>query len=76
MSGCCDNNTFDGSSPAYRRALWVVIAINAVMFIVEMSAGMMSGSQALKADALDFAGDTATYSLSLLVIGASLRTRA
>jgi Co/Zn/Cd efflux system component len=53
-----------------------VIAINAVMFFVEMSAGLMSGSQALKADALDFAGDTATYGLSLFVIGASLKTRA
>lgn len=76
MSGCCEDKSFDGSSPAYRRALWAVIAINAVMFFVEMSAGMMSGSQALKADALDFAGDTATYTLSLLVIGASLKTRA
>jgi Co/Zn/Cd efflux system component len=53
-----------------------VIAINAVMFFVEMSAGLVSGSQALKADALDFAGDTATYGLSLFVIGASLKTRA
>jgi len=35
-----------------------------------------SGSQALKADALDFAGDAATYALSLAVIGASVRTRA
>lgn len=76
MSGCCENQSFDGSSPAYRRALWAVIAINAIMFVVEMSAGVMSGSQALKADALDFAGDTATYGLSLLVIGASLKTRA
>ncbi|WOR14393.1 cation transporter [Hyphomonas sp. FCG-A18] len=46
------------------------------MFIVEMTAGLMSGSQALKADALDFGGDTATYALSLMVIGASVRTRA
>lgn len=76
MSGCCENKTFDGASPAYRRALLAVIAINAVMFVVEMSAGMISGSQALKADALDFAGDTATYALSLMVIGASVRTRA
>lgn len=76
MSGCCEDKRFDGVSPAYRRALLAVIAINAVMFIVEMTAGMMSGSQALKADALDFAGDTATYALSLFVIGASLRTRA
>jgi len=76
MSDCCENNAFDGASPAYRRALIAVIAINAIMFVVEMTAGMLSGSQALKADALDFAGDTATYGLSLFVIGASLQTRA
>jgi len=40
-----------------------------------MSAGQMSGSQALKADALDFLGDALTYGISLAVIGASLRTR-
>ena len=76
MSGCCENKSFDGTSPAYRWALVAVIAINAVMFVIEMSAGVSSGSQALKADALDFAGDTATYALSLMVIGASVRTRA
>ncbi|MCL4138587.1 UNVERIFIED_CONTAM: hypothetical protein GTU68_019017 [Idotea baltica] len=46
------------------------------MFVIEMLAGISSGSQALKADALDFAGDTATYTLSLFVIGMSLRVRA
>jgi Co/Zn/Cd efflux system component len=76
MSDCCDSNAFDGASPAYRRALIAVIAINGIMFFVEMGAGVLSGSQALKADALDFAGDTATYALSLFVIGASLQTRA
>lgn len=76
MSACCENRSFDGVSSAYRRALLAVITINAIMFFVEMSAGVMSGSQALKADALDFAGDTATYTLSLMVIGASLNTRA
>ena len=75
MSGCCEENVFDGGSPAYKRALITVIAINATMFLVEMWAGMTSGSQALKADALDFAGDAATYGLSLAVIGASVRTR-
>ncbi len=53
----------------------MVIAINAVMFAVEMAAGQMAGSQALKADALDFFADAATYGISLAVIGASLRTR-
>lgn len=76
MAGHSHDHSFDGTSSAYKRALIAVIAINGVMFFVEMSAGMMSGSQALKADALDFAGDTATYALSLFVIGAALRTRA
>jgi Co/Zn/Cd efflux system component len=53
-----------------------VIAINAIMFLVEMSAGMLSGSQALKADALDFLGDTTTYAISLFVIGMPLIWRA
>ena len=56
--------------------LWTVIAINGAMFLTEMTAGSLAGSQALKADALDFLADTVTYGLSLAVIGASLRTRA
>ncbi len=79
MSAGCQQNhtaTFDGTSPAYRRALWAVIAINAIMFVVEISAGAFAGSQALKADALDFLGDSLTYGLSLAVIGMPLATRA
>lgn len=76
MSGCCDDKVFEGMSDGYKRALLAVILINAVMFFVEFTAGVRSGSQALLADALDFAGDSATYTISLLVIGASLRTRA
>lgn len=34
MSGCCEDKTFEGVSPAYKRALMAVIAINAVMFFV------------------------------------------
>ena len=67
---------FDGVDPHYKKVLWRVIAINGLMFLVEMAAGQLAGSQALKADALDFLGDTVTYGLSLAVIGASLRTRA
>ena len=76
MSDCCGPKTFDGASSAYKRVLLAVIAINAVMFAVEMSAGFAAQSQALKADALDFAGDTASYAISLAVIGSSLRVRA
>lgn len=73
--GCSGNPKFDGVDPAYKRILWAVIAINAVMFTVEMAAGRLAGSQALQADALDFLGDSLTYGLSLAVIGMSLKTR-
>ncbi len=67
---------FDGVDPRYKRVLWTVIALNGIMFAVEMVMGHLAGSQALQADALDFLGDTVTYGLSLAVIGASLRARA
>ncbi len=74
--GCCGSEAkFDGASAAFRRALWAVIAINGAMFVVEISAGAFAGSKALQADALDFLGDTATYALSLYVIGMSIRAR-
>lgn len=63
-------------SDAYRRALGIVIVINAAMFCIEMTAGVLAGSQALKADALDFLADTLTYAMSLAVIGRPLRVRA
>lgn len=73
--GCQGNPRFDGLDPRYRRVLWLVIAINAAMFIIEMAAGHLAGSQALQADALDFLGDTLTYGMSLAVIGMPLIVR-
>ena len=76
-TGCCgDGVKFDGLSAAYKRALWAVIAINGTMFLVELGAGIFAGSQALTADALDFLGDTATYAITLFVIGMPLVWRA
>jgi cation diffusion facilitator family transporter len=74
---CCEPAVaFEGLSADYKRRLWLVIAINAAMFAVEMGAGALAGSRALQADALDFFGDAATYGISLAVIGAPLRVRA
>jgi Co/Zn/Cd efflux system component len=67
---------FQGLTRDYKARLWAVIALNASMFAVEMGGGVMAGSQALQADALDFLGDTLTYGISLAVIGLSLRVRA
>ena len=75
-ASCCRQEAkFDGMSPAFKRVLSAVIAINAAMFGIEMTAGAIAGSQALQADALDFLGDTLTYGISLYVIGMSVRAR-
>lgn len=65
-------------SAAFRRTVWIVLGLNAAMFVVETIAAQLAGSLSLQADALDFAGDTATYSISLAVIGysAAIRSRA
>jgi Co/Zn/Cd efflux system component len=79
MGACCGHDhetTFEGLSKDYKRRLWLVIALNGGMFLVEMFAGYAARSQALQADALDFFGDAVTYGISLAVIGASLRVRA
>jgi Co/Zn/Cd efflux system component len=74
---CCGQGTaFEGLSADYKRRLWFVIAINATMFLVEMGASALAGSQALQADALDFLGDAMTYGISLAVIGTSIQIRA
>jgi Co/Zn/Cd efflux system component len=74
---CCGANVrFDGLDPRYIRVLWTVIATNGLMFVIEIGAGHLAGSQALQADALDFLGDTLTYGLSLAVIGRPMATRA
>ena len=72
---CCDHRDLPDphrGNPAYRRVLWAVLAINAVMFVVEIGAGLAAGSAALQADALDFLGDAANYGISLFVVGMAL----
>ena len=66
---CAHDKTFDGSDPAFLRILWIIITLNGGMFVTEMIAGHEAGSQSLLADALDFAADTLTYSISLWAIG-------
>ncbi len=76
MSAACNHSdNLPTDQPAFRRALWWVIAINGVMFAVEGIAGWRSGSLALLSDSLDFAADAATYGISLAVLGASLSVR-
>lgn len=63
-------------TPAYRRALWTVVILNIGYGLVEIVAGFIAGSQALKADALDFLCDGMITLLGLVAIGWSPAWRA
>lgn len=79
MPGCCTGGCPSGKSsvsPRFRKALWIALAINTVMFVVEIAGGLKSGSVSLLADAVDFAGDAANYGLSLAVLSLGLLWRA
>jgi len=77
---CCEPSSLKldphRGNDRYRRVLWLVLAVNAVMFFVEIAAGLAADSASLQADALDFLGDSANYAISLLVVGMALRYRA
>ena len=67
MDECCD---FRSDIPErQRRILRIVLWINAVMFVVELVAGLASHSTALLADSVDMLGDAIVYGFSLYVLG-------
>lgn len=70
MSACCSSgcNAAPPPDPRYRRALWIALWVNALMFVVELAGGWAAGSVALLADAVDFLGDAANYGISLFVL--------
>ena len=79
MAGCGCASTCSPTkkaSPRFRKALWIALVINALMFVVEIVGGYKAQSVSLWADALDFAGDAANYALSLVVLSMSLYWRA
>jgi Co/Zn/Cd efflux system component/copper chaperone CopZ len=62
--------------PAYKRALWIVVLLNVGYGLIEIVGGFLAGSQAVKADALDFIGDGLISFLGLIAIGWGLAARA
>jgi Co/Zn/Cd efflux system component len=81
MSAACCHHDHGSSavslnSRAWRRTLWIALAVNAGMFATEIVAGVVAGSSSLQADALDFLGDASNYAISLGVAGLGLVWRA
>jgi len=61
---------------SHGRVLWIVLVINALMFVVEGWAGLLAHSTSLLADALDMLGDALVYGFSLFVLARSVRWQA
>lgn len=77
MVGCqsCDIPA-SPQNPQFRRVLWIALILNAIMFLLEVSASFFAQSVSLQADSIDFLGDAANYGVSLLVLGHTLKWRA
>lgn len=59
-----------------QKALRWLLLINAVMFVVEFSAGIIAGSAALVADSLDMFADAAVYGVGLYAVGRTVVAKA
>lgn len=80
MDRCCEKKGEEIAALAVEknlhRVLLAVLAINALMFLIEFGAGLAARSSALQADAVDMLGDALVYGLSLFVIGRGARCEA
>ena len=79
MSTTCCSSTHCAApppvDPRYRRVLWIALALNALMFLVELGASWSSRSVSLLADSIDFFGDAGNYAISLAVLGMAMSAR-
>jgi Co/Zn/Cd efflux system component len=75
-SGVDQTSNASHLAPGYKRALWIVVLLNAGYGTVELAGGLVAGSQAVKADALDFIGDGLISWLGLIAIGWGMSARA
>lgn len=70
MSGCgCEIEIKDQEQKA---VLYWLLGINAVMFIIEMSVGLLADSTALIADSLDMLADAVVYGVSIYAVGKTI----
>ncbi|MGD8568620.1 MAG: cation transporter [Gammaproteobacteria bacterium] len=78
MADCCNDKACEIEALRGRQSatLKTVLGINAAMFAVELSAGLIAGSVSLIADSLDMLGDALVYGFSLYVIARGARMKA
>ncbi|MGK7956299.1 MAG: cation transporter [Crocosphaera sp.] len=67
---CCQHKAKELQKLQKRQSkvLWIILIINAVMFLVEFIGGIKADSLSLTGDSLDMLGDALVYGCSLYVI--------
>ncbi len=75
---CCDDKELAIEALRARQSatLRIVLAINVVMFVVELASGLLARSTALLSDSLDNLGDAMTYGFSLYAVSRGPRAKA
>lgn len=78
MADCCNDKACEIEALRTRQSstLKIVLAINVVMFAVELTAGSLASSVSLVADSLDMLGDALVYAFSLYVVARGARMKA
>jgi Co/Zn/Cd efflux system component len=78
MADCCNDKecAIEALKARQSATLRIVLAINAVMFMVELASGLYARSTALLSDSLDNLGDALTYGLSLYAVSRGARSKA
>jgi len=78
MDACCEAKTAEIETlrANHKKVLKTVLAINLLLFIVEVTAGLLAHSTALLADSLDMLGDSLVYAFSLYVLWRSAEWKA
>jgi Co/Zn/Cd efflux system component len=78
MADCCNDKACEIDALRGRQSsmLKIVLGINAVMFVVELTAGLVAGSVSLVADSLDMLGDALVYGFSIYVVARGARMKA
>src|SRR5574340_531092 len=78
MADCCNDKACEIDALRGRQSstLKIVLGINAVMFVIELTAGLVGGSVSLVADSLDMLGDALVYGFSIYVVARGARMKA
>ena len=78
MADCCNDKAYEIEALRTRQSstLKIVLGINAVMFVVELTAGLFANSVSLVADSLDMLGDALVYGFSIYVVARGARMKA